>query len=329
MRLFIFSLLLLLNFFQSAYCDEPQETIQNRNIEWHKKVLFGVYPISLFDFNLADHSYKVDFYGWWISDKQDYRPDQAVEITNSINYTTKNNIQTISKNGYLSVCRYQATMHKDWNILNFPFDRQILEVHLEDSFWNENFVTWLPDMKNSKLHSELTLEGWTIKDFYINNSSVLYDTNFGEIEEQPSRFSRLTLVFDIKRNGERLFFTFFIGFICAFFIVAVRNFIEIKNISLRNGLNLCAIFLATGNKSLIDSYLPRTDYLSLADAIEVATFLIIIFTTILDLVTSYLIRKKTFVKTTHISIVGTTLDVLGILTYIGFVGYYIFRAINS
>lgn len=319
--LFILSILLVIT------CGYAEEAVADRTTGFNEKPVFGVYPIAIYDLNLPGRSFKIDFYAWWLTKDLNYHPDKMVEITNSFEYITKNNIQTKYKDGYLSVCRYSGTIKKDWDIKYFPFDRQVLKVHLEDGFWNETFVSWIPDFKSSNMHDELTLEGWKINSFKIETSSVLYNTNFGAIDEHPSRFARLTLEFDIKRHGMSLFFTLFIGSFCAFLFNASRLLAEPGNISLRSTLCFGSILLATGEKYLVDGYLPQTTYFTLADAIQIGTFSLIIFSTFIDLYTAMMIRK------THhalkIGAINTRLSIASIVFYCLFIGYHTIRAVLS
>lgn len=329
MRLFLILILFLFN--SCSFAQEKEQpavagVIKDRAVGFKEKALFGVYPIAIYDINLPGRSFKIDFYAWWLADHPEYHPDRNVEITNALEYSTKNNIQTKYKDQYSSVCRYSATIKKDWDIRNFPFDRQTLQVHLEDSFWNETFVSWIPDLKSSNLHYEMTLEGWKIENFKIKTDSILYDTNFGAADEEPSRFARFTLEFDIKRNGVSLFFTFFIGSFCAFLFNLSRLLAKTGDIALRSTLCFGSILLVTGEKYLVDGHLPTTDYFTLADAIQIGTFSLIIFSTFIDLYSAFMIRNG---KVAAAEKMNKSLSIVSVVAYLIFIGFFTAKAALS
>ncbi len=330
--LFIVLLLTLGIFCQQGHASntpspaKPAHTILKKP----QMVLFGIFPVSLYDFNFSNRTFKVSFYAWWRSANKDYKPETSIEITNATEYYSKFGAHGQNKDEYFTYVHYYATLNHDWNIKHFPFDRQLLDIRLEDFADIQSVIFDIDDL-NSRVHSELSLEGWDIMGFYLRKSTTLYATNFGDISTDKGKYSRLTFIFDIKRKGWRTYFSYYIGFFVSFILCCLLYFIDAGNIGARASLSLGAIFTAIGNKYIIDQALPFTSEFTLSDAIQLATFTLVLFTILTFIVihTYYVYHehhKKTLRK---LEIINRSLAVFWASLYVIFVSYFTYLATNS
>lgn len=301
------------------------EFIQNNK---SSHVLFGIYPVYLYDFNLLQGKYSISFYAWWRTKKKDYDPSKSVEITNAANYHSK--IGMMNKkigDEYVTYVHYYADMYKNWDIKKFPFDHQYLDVRLED-FADINNVVFLPDLKQSNLHSELILRGWNIINFYLKDSVTRYSTNFGDISTKEGLYSRLTFVIEIKRQGWRLFFDYFAGFFIAAFLCFMVYLVEpgSSGMSIRSSLALGAVFSFVGNKYILNQVLPFTTDFTLNDSIQLATFILIFISVLYYVLVDAYMHGKNIASYKKINYL---LGILFIFIYVSYVGTNTFFAIVS
>ncbi|ARN84266.1 hypothetical protein [Candidatus Nucleicultrix amoebiphila] len=279
-------------------------------------VLMGVYPVSISEINLAHKTVKVSFYAWWRSTDSTYHPEKSVEITNALDYNLK--VGGTGKNGdeYFTYVHYYATIQKDWDVRYFPFDHQKLEVRLED-FYDENYVVFDPDFKNSHLHNELSLPGWKIKGMELKKSTTFYNTNFGDSSLNNANYSRLSFVIDLKRVGWRSYFNYYVGFFVAFFLCCMIFFVDPGNINARASLSLGSIFTAVGNKYVIDQLLPFTADFTLSDAIQAATFCVITLAVLSFILLHELVQEFGRKKVIWINRILSMLCMFGYIIYVG------------
>lgn len=291
------------------------------------KTYFGVYPVSFFDFDLSRRSFKTSFYAWWRTANKDYKPDKSVEITNATDYYSK--FGAIGKNGdeYFTYVHYYATIRQNWNIKHFPFDRQFLEVRMED-FADINYVAFEPDLEYSHLHSELWQEGWDIIGLNLKKSTTEYQTNFGDISTPRGEYSRLTFVYEIKRQGWRPFFNYFIGFFIAFFLCNMIYLVNPRDLTARANLSLGAIVTSVGNKYILDQVLPITSQVTLADAIQITTF-IMISTAILSFILMDRFARDRGWTVERLKYINRIIGVVSLFVYISVVGVNTYQAIIS
>ncbi len=289
------------------------------------RCLFGVYPASLYDFNFAERSFKISFYAWWRTLDPDYHPEKSVEIVNAREYYSKFGQRGKNENEYFTYVHYYATIHHDWDVRYFPFDHQYLPVRLED-FADIQYVIFEPDDKQSNLHSELSTIGWNVLGMKLKDSVTHYTTNFGDKSVDKGLYSRLTFILELKRIGWRTYFNYFIGYFVSFFLCIMMYFVHPKNLEERANLSLGAIFTAVGNKYILDQMLPITPYFTLTDAIQTATFIMIVLA-IMNFVVLQLIERKW--KEKNVLKANYTLAAITSLIYVIFVGVFTYVAVKS
>ncbi len=288
--------------------DIPEEELQNTGIpnvaQPHPKsvektakkepdiVTFGVYPVGLYDLDPSHDSFKISFYAWWKTHNPDYHPEKSIEITNASHYYSK--FGEFGKNGdeYFTYVHYYATLQHDWDVTYFPFDRQILDVRLED-FADIQSVVFKPDMDQSAIHPELTLKGWKILGIKLKESTTHYLTNFGDSSTPQGLYSRITFLIEIKREGWRLFFDYFVGFFISVLLCLLTCFVDFRSIETRATMILGAIFAFVGNKYILNAVLPQTSIFTYVDVVQTATLIIIILAVMNNIIltSNFLIQK--------------------------------------
>ncbi|MDR3516124.1 MAG: hypothetical protein P4M00_09920 [Azospirillaceae bacterium] len=297
------------------------------------KVKVGIYITQLYDIDMAKRSFNATFWGWYQTTDGKYKPLDNVEIVNAKasltkfgSVTTRDNIPWDGGNAdvFWTEGKYNALLMQDWNVDNFPFDRQVLHINLEDGINDESQTIFVADEKNSKIDQELKLPGWVIESFSIKSVNNVYDTTYGDPTLQGvSTYSRVIADIVIKRAGLRILCSMFIGFFVAFTLVLLSYFMDaIGMAASRVGLSAGAIFAAIGNKYIIDNYLPPSSSFTLADGIELATFLAIIFGILVTVVIQWFKahHPRTVKRINHWS------AAFSVVAYVGFIGHLVYRA---
>jgi hypothetical protein len=239
-------------------------------------LLAGVYFTSLYDLDLAQKSFNVDFWLWFNYDNDSLHPMESVEIANAkeFNFSLQD---TDVLDGKIWACqKVKALIKKEWDLRHFPFDRQRLEVRVEDALMDISTLRYFPDLEHSTYDKSISLDEWVIKDFSIRQDDKTYATNFGNPTlENSSVYPAVTATFEIHRDGMGLFFKLFVGVYVAYLISLMVFFMGPENPE-RFGLIVGALFAGVANKYIVDSLMPPTIMLTLPDKIHNATFAYII-----------------------------------------------------
>ena len=319
MRHTIFKLLCLLVLLASgpAHAATPAKKVPN-------EVIFGVYPVSLYNFDFVNNSYSISFYAWWRTRDKNYNPAKSIEIVNADEYSSKFGEFTDLGNGeYNTYVHYYAKIHQHWDTKYFPFSRQFLEVRLED-FADINSVRFQPDLVQSRLHSELSLPSWDIISFHLKKTTTDYDTNFGDSSTPRGLFDRITMVIEIKHIGMRIYASYFIGYFMAALLAHLLFLMNSYPFPARATIFTAGVFSFIGNKYIIDQRLPITSYFTLSDALQSATFIVLLVAIFTSLVAELAEENKAKRR-----IISWSIGATSVLGYIGYVSYYTYIAIIS
>ncbi|NJO01568.1 MAG: hypothetical protein HC880_07665 [Bacteroidia bacterium] len=143
-------------------------------------VKVGIFITSLYDMSLPDNSFKADFWLWF-----NYRNDslnmlESTEIINAKEVEIQ--IPSVEKKNDINWAaqKYQVVLKKQWNIEHFPFDKQNLEIFLEEAVSDTSILYLVVDKKNSRLAEQVNIQGWKIRSFEINSGVSLYHTTYGD-----------------------------------------------------------------------------------------------------------------------------------------------------
>src|SRR5258708_18315384 len=177
-------------------------------------VKVGAYVMSVHDINFHDKEYTARFWLWFLYKNKEFDFVKQLDITNAKSIDEPQLLQDSIGHELWSMLKMKCIMKENWNVLDFPFDKQHLKIHIENSLFDRNNLVFKPDVKGSKFDPDETLVGWKIKNFSVNVDEKLYETGFGDY--RPGRdhqvFSAFIFEIDIYRNPCGCFFKIFISF---------------------------------------------------------------------------------------------------------------------
>jgi hypothetical protein len=184
---------------------------------------------------------------------------------------------------------------KKWNIKDFPFDRQELNIALGYSFDTSTFKVEA-DVLNSKIDPDFKLAGWNIDKVEFSRQNKTYETSFGDplLKNGKSVYPEFNAdIFISRSNSMMTLLKLIMGLIIAFIISCCIFFIKPVYIDARLGLCVGGLFTAVGNKYITDSIVPSTNELTLVDNLHLLTFFCIFLIVIHSVVSLNIIEKQT------------------------------------
>ena len=270
----------------------------------------GIYLKSLFDFNSSAFSYDVDLWMWFKYSNDSLDPLKGIEIANAKKYEyfepsieKRNGINWASQN-----CK--ASINQNWDLQHYPFDHQKLEVVLEESQLDSRKVILVADKNRFEYSDQIDVKGWRIDSTTIKKGISHYKSDFGDPTlSGESDYSKVYYTIFLSRDSWALFFKLFTGCYVAFFVSFLVFFIKPIYVDPRFGLSIGGLFAAVGNKYVVDSNMPESIAFTLVDKIHDITFLYILLTIFLSLIslkiydTSNIKKQQRFDKISSLLIV--------------------------
>jgi len=259
----------------------------------------GIFITDIYDLNLADKSFAAQFWLWGLYKNDSLKILENMELTGAKDHDFS--MSTIEKRGVFNYAtqKGKATFKKDWNITNFPFDRQRLNITIESGDAEHSELVFLADTKNSSYDApHIHLEGWKISKFETRAAIKSYDSNYGDPEiTGKAEYGSFVATIILERDGWGLFFKLFTGLYVAFAISLLPYFMGPENAE-RFGVLVGALFAAVANKYVVDSILPETNDYTLVDKIHVMAFIYVLISLIMTVVAYRLFanEKNTLAK---------------------------------
>ncbi len=237
-------------------------------------VRVGAYIMSVHDINFHDKEYTARFWLWFVYKNSEFDFVKQLDITNAKSIDTPQLLEDSLGSKKWVMLKMKSAMKENWNVQDFPFDRQHLRIQIENSLFDKNSLIFTPDLKGSKFDSDETLAGWSMKKFKVDTITNLYETGFGDnrVGKDHQLFSAFVIDMDIERNAWGLFLKIFVGMYIAFFIAMLSFTIKPWELEPRFGLPVGGLFAAVGNKYIIDSILPESSTFTLVDTLHSLTF---------------------------------------------------------
>ncbi|MFN3316896.1 MAG: hypothetical protein ACK40K_08795 [Raineya sp.] len=109
-------------------------------------VKIGCYIISLHDLNFVEEQYTARFWLWMIHKKPIENPADAIELPDAKEYKIDNVIaDSLDGKGWLQL-KIKAVMKQEWNLGNFPFDKQHLRIKVENPQYDIKNLVFNPTL---------------------------------------------------------------------------------------------------------------------------------------------------------------------------------------
>lgn len=241
-------------------------------------VKIGAYILSVYDLDFPGNKINVDFYLWYNALKDSLNLLQYMEVVNATEFNRTGETDERRGDIIYQTVRVNSRIKESWDVTNFPFDRQTIEVIVEDFDKDNSKLVFIADTIASKMDKNIHVEGWEIKDFGIKVIDNIYETNYGDPDiplNEYTAYSRAIIYFTIEREGNGLFFKLFIGLFISVLMSMLTFFINPLDLDPRFGLPVGAIFAAIASQYVIASTLPQNARLTLVDILHDISFIYI------------------------------------------------------
>ena len=287
----------------------------------------GVYIFSIYNLDFPGNKINMDFYVWFNYLNDSLKLNETFELVNSTEFNKVGESQVKYGAENYNSFRCNSVVKKQWDVSNFPFDKQKVEIIIEDIEDNNTKLVFIPDTAASKIDKDVKLEGWEIKDFGIKVIDHVYETNYGDPSipaDEYSTYSRVVVYYTLEREGAGLFFKLFVGLFISVLISMLTFFVNPTDLDPRFGLSVGAIFAAIASQYVISSTLPQNQKLTLVDILHDISFIFIFICILISTLSLRLIKKgneKASAKLDRSSFIF-----LG-LTYLILVLYFVIRSL--
>lgn len=300
-----------------------------------KDVTIGVYINDIQQLDLKDHNFTADLYVWFRWKDPGLDPSSTFEYSNPYElwgHSTKPNYEKTVRlpNGeYYQAVRTHGRFSQKFALDNYPFDRQELEVLIEDSRYEANLIRFVPDKNSISINPSLRLPGFAIGKPTLTIVEHEYATNFGDLRLSGGNatFSRVRVVLPLNRPFMPYAVKFLLPILCVICAAGLMFLFNPNYVDSRVGIGVTALLTIVALQITLNEDLPEINYLVLIDKIYLMAYLYVLFGLGIIVKTTYMIEDgpKSFARAIRINRIG-----LAILTllYVGSIVLFLIPVIR-
>lgn len=241
----------------------------------------GAFVMSLADISETRRSFEIILWVWLLSPATDDTPEpgKTLEIMNAVAAERQHAVTTMTPAGRYSQVKLRASVRNALDFTDFPFDRHVLHVDLEDAERDLRALEFVPDAAPGRaplvISEDLDPQDWEIGELSLTTVHHREHTNYGDpTQTEDSVFSRVVLGIEIERKHSlRILLTLllgtFMGELVAFFAVLLPVPQSPPRYTLLSG----ALFVLIANRLLVDTRLPPGSSLGLLDLMQLVAIL--------------------------------------------------------
>ena len=243
-------------------------------------VYVGVWLVSVEQVNLADNSFKLDFYLWFGFNTSQISVDQVKQFE-FINGSPDIYLVDSDDQGYLEY-RVTGIFTKTFDFTNYPFESQELVVKLENKLLNSSAIVFLAS-DVSGIDKDVSVAGWNLHSFEVSVADHPYDS------ESFSRFSAEVIL-------QRPFVSSFVKSVLPIVIITAISllafFMAPADFAQKIGIGVTALLAATAFHLSLVGGIPPTGYLTFADRMMVGVYVIFLYNLSVSVYGMSLFRKE-------------------------------------
>jgi hypothetical protein len=242
-------------------------------------VTVGLYLLNLGKFDVATGAFTADFY---LSLKCEIECNpENFEFMNGRSASTDKILDNPDEKFY----RIQANLNSPVDLKNFPFDKQQMQIILEDKKRSIEYLVYEPSDVESGIDDSIAFAGWKL----LGWNSEVREHYYSIYNES---YSQYVFSVDISRI---VFNSFFKTFLPVMFMILILMFsfvMDTDKITTRLAVATSTLVASVMFHISISNQIPPVGYLTVADKFMVLTYLLILAAVVLNVSILELLERK-------------------------------------
>lgn len=246
-------------------------------------LLFGMEIQDIYDLDVNSNSFTADFYYWVKMDTSNVGAEKYISFQNMKSSQSDRElvIEKHEGNQIYKLFRVSGIFYVNYELQNFPFDKQELSVNVE-------ILSPVDRLKISFDQSALMLDphtiekfkvtGWNKKDYYVTVDNIITRSIKGDPLGEPGTLKKFKS-FSFRLNVERIVLGSLLQIILPLILIGLIavSVLFIRDLTFENvGEVSVGVFLAIITFSIsLSDLIPSSNYLTRADLLFWLTFLVV------------------------------------------------------
>lgn len=243
----------------------------------------GVDLEDLYDLDMARDTFGAILWIWSVCPSEDVAPLDAIAFRTAATGLNLSPVEvlTLSSGERYASRRVQGTFRYNWDMHNYPFDRQRVVIPIDDTRYTAARLIFEPDHAQSIVTPDLRgrLDEWTVSDLTLEASISEEPSTYGLPDADGARYARLEISVVLERAQLVTFLKLTSGVFAGVFIAFLSFFYDPNDRSGfggKLGLLVGVLFAVLLNLRTADSAIGDTGHLTLVTRIHLVTLGLIV-----------------------------------------------------
>ncbi|MET9535860.1 hypothetical protein ABZY02_35815 [Streptomyces sp. NPDC006649] len=162
----------------------------------------GAYVTDLYAVDPVESTVNADLWLWSVCPRKDLAAVQRLEFTNATKTILTAPSSEKVDNEYWTQVKVAGTFRQTLNLTDFPFDKQVVRIRVEENKLDKSRFVYRADAKNSTYNPSIHPGDFKITRFRIGVGDAPYRTSFGDprlTQGGSSHYSQLVIEFQLTR----------------------------------------------------------------------------------------------------------------------------------
>ena len=243
----------------------------------------GINIEDLYDLDMARDTFGAILWIWSVCPSADLAPLGTIAFPTASTSLNLSPIEVVDleSGGQYASRRVQGTFRYNWDMDNYPFDRQGLVIPIDETLYGAGRLTFEPDQRELFVTPDLRerLDEWRISDLALEASVSEEPSTYGLPDADGARYARLEAAITLERAHLVTFLKLTSGVFAGVFIAFLSFFYDPNDRSGfggKLGLLVGVLFAVLLNLRTADTSLGDTGHLTLVTRIHLITLAFIV-----------------------------------------------------
>jgi hypothetical protein len=243
----------------------------------------GVNVEDHYDLDMARDTFGAILWIWSVCPSPDFAPLGTIAFPTASASLSLSPIETVdlASGGQYASRRVQGTFRYNWDMTQYPFDRQHVVIAMDEAQYGADRLVFEPDDAESFVSPDLRdrLDEWTLSELKLAASVSEEASTYGLPDAHGARYARLEAAIDLKRDHLVTFLKLTSGVFAGVFIAFLSFFYDPNDRSGfggKLGLLVGVLFAVLLNLRTADSTIGDSGHLTLVTRIHLVTLAFIV-----------------------------------------------------
>ena len=249
------------------------------------EVYVGAYINDVKDVDLTSNSFSVDLYVWFRWTDPDINPAVSVDPVNPkdawlLETPLYDEPVQLSDGSYYTIVRYLGGFTTKLPVEDYPFDRQVLTVMLEESSLTSDDLVFIPDPESETMSNpDLVLPGWNWDTPQLTVTNTPYPGNWGNIDQVGGEaYSRVTLELEVHRPAATSAIKMFFPLVLVLLTGVLTFYLRPSMVESKISIAITALLTLVALQFTVMGSLPSVGYLTMIELIYAVSYMFVLFT---------------------------------------------------